>query len=192
MVITRPMPSMPIFFWNDTDGSRYRDSYFATWPGVWDHGDWISETSRGTFIIHGRSDATLNRGGVRLGTAEIYAAVETIPSITGSLVVGVVLPDGDYHMPLFVVLGEGVVLDDDLRVAVRDAIRAHASARHVPDEIIVVPAIPVSHANKRLEVPVKRLLSGRLALDGVNRAVFANPGSIDWFADYAATMRSRA
>ncbi|WP_200261647.1 acetoacetate--CoA ligase [Streptomyces sp. HSG2] len=173
LVVVNPMPSMPIRFWNDPDGTRYHDSYFATYPGVWRHGDWITLTSRGTVVVHGRSDSTLNRQGVRMGSADIYEAVERLPEIKESLVIGVERPDGGYWMPLFVHLTPGAVLDGALTDRVKRTIRENLSPRHVPDEIIEVPAIPHTLTGKRLEVPVKRLLQGT----PLDRAV--NPGSVD-------------
>ncbi|AXG76801.1 acetoacetate--CoA ligase [Streptomyces paludis] len=173
LIVTNPMPSMPIRFWNDPDGSRYRDSYFTMFPGVWRHGDWITLTDHGSVIIHGRSDSTLNRQGVRMGSADIYEAVERLPEIRESLVIGVEEPDGGYWMPLFVQLTEGAVLDDALRDRVRRTIREQLSPRHVPDEILEVPGIPHTLTGKRIEVPVKRLLQGA----PLDRAV--NAGSVD-------------
>ncbi|MYT69226.1 MULTISPECIES: acetoacetate--CoA ligase [unclassified Streptomyces] len=173
LVVTNPMPSMPIRFWNDPDGSRYHDSYFDTYPGVWRHGDWITLTSRGSVVIHGRSDSTLNRQGVRMGSADIYEAVERLPEIRESLVIGLEQPDGGYWMPLFVHLAPGAVLDDDLRSRIKQAIREQLSPRHVPDEIIEAPGVPHTLTGKRIEVPVKRLLQGT----PLEKAV--NPGSID-------------
>ncbi|WP_030906975.1 acetoacetate--CoA ligase [Streptomyces sp. NRRL F-5126] len=173
LVVAGPMPSMPVRFWNDPDGSRYRESYFETYPGVWRHGDWITLTDRGTVIIHGRSDSTLNRQGVRMGSADIYEAVERLPEIRESLVVGIEQPDGGYWMPLFVHLAEGASLDDDLRLRIKQAIRADLSPRHVPDEIIEAPGVPHTLTGKRIEVPVKRLLQG----SRLDKAV--NPGSVD-------------
>ena len=173
LVCTRPIPSMPLYFWNDPDGARLHASYFDTYPGVWRHGDWITVTSRGTVVIHGRSDSTLNRQGVRMGSADIYEVVERLPQIRESLVIGLEQPDGGYWMPLFVVLAEGAVLDDDLRAAVRDALREQLSPRHVPDEVIAVPALPHTLTGKRLEVPVKRILGGTPLAKAVN------PGSLD-------------
>ncbi|MEU0743472.1 acetoacetate--CoA ligase [Streptomyces sp. NPDC006134] len=173
LVVTNPMPSMPIHFWNDPDGSRYHDSYFAVYPGVWRHGDWITVTSRGSVVIHGRSDSTLNRQGVRMGSADIYEAVERLPEIKESLVIGVEQPDGGYWMPLFVHLAPGATLDETLRDRVKRTIRDQLSPRHVPDEIIEVPGIPHTLTGKRIEVPVKRLLQGT----PLEKAV--NPGSVD-------------
>ncbi|MFJ2177485.1 acetoacetate--CoA ligase [Streptomyces sp. NPDC087851] len=173
LIVTQPMPSMPVRFWNDPDGSRYRDSYFEMFPGAWRHGDWITLTDRGSVIIHGRSDSTLNRQGVRMGSADIYEAVERLPEIRESLVIGVEEPDGGYWMPLFVHLAEGAVLDDELRTRVKRTIREQLSPRHVPDEIIEVPGIPHTLTGKRIEVPVKRLLQGT----PLDKAV--NAGSVD-------------
>ncbi|MFI7100536.1 acetoacetate--CoA ligase [Streptomyces sp. NPDC050161] len=173
LVVTRPMPSMPIRFWNDPDGSRYHDSYFDMFPGVWRHGDWITLTSRGSVVIHGRSDSTLNRQGVRMGSADIYEAVERLPEIRESLVIGLELPDGGYWMPLFVHLAPGATLDDDLRTRIKQTIRTELSPRHVPDDIIEAPGVPHTLTGKRIEVPVKRLLQGT----PLDKAV--NPGSVD-------------
>ncbi|MEU9774869.1 acetoacetate--CoA ligase [Streptomyces sp. NPDC047968] len=173
LVVTNPMPSMPVRFWNDPDGSRYRESYFETYPGVWRHGDWITLTETGSVIIHGRSDSTLNRQGVRMGSADIYEAVERLPEIRESLVIGLEEPDGGYWMPLFVHLAPGAVLDDALRDRVKRTIREQLSPRHVPDEIIEVPGVPHTLTGKRIEVPIKRLLQGT----DLARAV--NPGSVD-------------
>ncbi|ARZ71277.1 acetoacetyl-CoA synthetase [Streptomyces albireticuli] len=173
LIVAGPMPSMPIHFWNDPDGSRYRDSYFEMFPGVWRHGDWITLTSRGSVVIHGRSDSTLNRQGVRMGSADIYEAVERLPEIRESLVIGVEEPDGGYWMPLFVHLTPGATLDDALLDRIKSTIRAQLSPRHVPDEVIEVPAIPHTLTGKRIEVPVKRLLQGT----PLEKAV--NPGSVD-------------
>jgi acetoacetyl-CoA synthetase len=151
---------MPLCFWNDPDGTRYRDAYFSSYPGVWRHGDWITLTGHGSVIVHGRSDSTLNRNGVRLGSADIHDVVERLPEITEALVIGAEEPDGGYRMPLFVVLAAGVTLDDPLREKIKEAIRAGASPRHVPDEILEVPGVPHTRTGKKLEVPVKRLLQG--------------------------------
>ncbi|MFD5147085.1 acetoacetate--CoA ligase [Streptomyces sp. NPDC058401] len=173
LVVTNPMPSMPIRFWNDPDGSRYRDSYFEMFPGVWRHGDWITITDHGSVVIHGRSDSTLNRQGVRMGSADIYEAVERLPEIKESLVIGLEEPNGGYWMPLFVHLAPGAVLDEALRSRIKATIREELSPRHVPDEIIEVPGIPHTLTGKRIEVPVKRLLQGAPMAKAVN------PGSVD-------------
>lgn len=160
LVVTQPLPAMPLGIWGDHGGERYHDSYFDTFDGVWRHGDWITITSRGTTVMHGRSDATLNRNGVRLGSADIYEIVERLPEITEALVVGVDRPDGGYWMPLFVVLSPCVRLDEVLREKLRSALRTNASPRHVPDEIIAVPRLPHTRTGKKLEVPIKRILQG--------------------------------
>ncbi|MFC7466985.1 acetoacetate--CoA ligase [Actinomadura keratinilytica] len=173
LVVTNPMPSMPVHFWNDPDGSRYHDSYFDTYEGVWRHGDWITVTDRGSVVIHGRSDSTLNRQGVRMGSADIYEVVERLEEIRESLVIGVEQADGGYWMPLFVHLADGAVLDDALRGKIKKAIRHSLSPRHVPDEVIEVPGVPHTLTGKRIEVPVKRLMQGT----PLEKAV--NPGSVD-------------
>jgi acetoacetyl-CoA synthetase len=173
LVVTEPMPSMPLYFWNDPDGIRYREAYFEPWPGVWRHGDWLEITDRGTCIITGRSDSTLNRGGVRMGTADIYAAVESIPAVLDCVVLGVEQPDGGYWMPLFVQLAPGEELTDELRAQLNAVIREQASPRHVPDEIIAVPGVPHTRTGKRLEVPLKKLFQG------VDPAKAVNVGAVD-------------
>ncbi|WP_031168384.1 acetoacetate--CoA ligase [Streptomyces durhamensis] len=189
LVVTRPMPSMPLYFWNDPDGSCYRDAYFSAYPGVWRHGDWITVTSHGSMIVHGRSDATLNRNGVRLGSADIHDIVEHLPEIAEALVIGAEEPDGGYWMPLFVVLADGVGLDESLCEKIRDAIRTGASPRHVPDEILAVPAIPHTKTGKKLEVPVKRLLQGAHADQVLNPSAVDNPDLIAYFAGLGAERR---
>ncbi|TQN40957.1 acetoacetyl-CoA synthetase [Blastococcus colisei] len=173
LVVTEPMPSMPLYFWNDPSGQRYREAYFEPWPGVWRHGDWLEITERGTCLITGRSDSTLNRGGVRMGTADIYAAVESIPAVVDCVVLGVELRDGGYWMPLFVQLAPGEELTDELAGTIRTAVREQASPRHVPDEIIAVPGVPHTRTGKRLEVPLKKLFQG------VDPAKAVNPGAVD-------------
>jgi acetoacetyl-CoA synthetase len=189
LVVTKPIPSMPLFFWNDPDGARYRDAYFSTYPGVWRHGDWITVTERGSVIIHGRSDSTLNRNGVRLGSADIYDAVEQIPEVTEALVLGVEEGDAGYWMPLFVVLAPGAVLDDALRDRIKTAIRTSASPRHVPDEVIAVRAIPHTRTGKKIEVPVKRLLQGASAEQVLSLGAVDDPSLIADFAAIGAAHR---
>jgi acetoacetyl-CoA synthetase len=189
LVITRPMPSMPLRFWGDKDGSQYRGAYFEQFPGVWTHGDWVIEGADGTFEVLGRSDATLNRSGVRLGSSEIYTALVTVPQIVDSLVLGIDLPEGDYYLPLFVVLADGVVLDPALREAIAQTIRNQASARHIPDDILVAPAIPVTHAGKKIEIPIKRLFMG-VDPSKVDRGSLANPDALDWFVAEAKRFRA--
>ncbi|MFG1667751.1 acetoacetate--CoA ligase [Streptomyces sp. Y7] len=192
LVITEPMPSMPLHFWNDEDGARYRDAYFGTYPGVWRHGDWITVTSHGGIVVHGRSDATLNRMGVRLGSAEIYQAVESLPEVLESLVVGVEEPDGGYWMPMFVALAPDARLDDSLRARIEEAIRTQASPRHVPDEIVRVPAVPHTLTGKRLEVPVKKILLGTPAASAVNAGSVDQPELLALYAELAAERRRGA
>ena len=161
LVITKPMPSMPIAFWNDADGSRYRAAYFEMFPGVWRHGDWITITEHGSIVVHGRSDSTLNRHGIRMGSADIYQAVERLPEIAEALVIGAEQPDGGYWMPLFVVLAEDAELTDELTGPHQATPSvSEVSPRHVPDEILVAPGIPHTRTGKKLEVPIKKLLQG--------------------------------
>ena len=190
MVITEPMPSMPVAFWDDPDGTRYRDAYFDTYPGIWRHGDWMTVTRYGTYVVHGRSDSTINRGGVRMGSADIYAVVDRLPGVAASLVIGAELPDGGYFMPLFVTLAAGTELTPDLIDQIRQDIRARVSPRHVPDEVVAVPAIPMTITGKKLEVPIKRLLQGVPADKAVNRATLANPEALDWFLGYVADRQA--
>ena len=160
LVITRPMPSMPLAFWDDPGGRRLYAAYFSTYPGIWRHGDWITVTGRGSVIIHGRSDATLNRRGIRIGSADIYAIVEALPYVHEALVVGVEEPNDGYWMPMFVVTNDEIELTEHRKAEIRSAIAAGASPRHVPDDIIQVAAIPHTRTGKKLEVPVKRILGG--------------------------------
>lgn len=186
MVITKPMPSMPVAFWGDPDGEVYRSSYFEEFPGVWRHGDAITLTERGTVIIHGRSDATLNRNGIRLGSAEIYDAVESLPDVADSLVVGVERPDGGYWMPLFVVASDMAEDHELVGRRIRDRLRERTSPRHVPDEVIFVPALPHTRTGKKLEVPVKRLLSGQTAGEVASLGAVDNVDALRWFVDFKA------
>jgi acetoacetyl-CoA synthetase len=185
LVVTEPMPSMPLYFWGDPEGKRYRESYFEMFPGVWRHGDFVTVTSRGTVVVHGRSDSTINRQGVRMGSADIYDAVERLPEVAESLVIGAELPDGGYYLPLFVVLAAGAVLDDDLRSRINDAIRTEVSPRHVPDEIIEAPGVPHTLTGKRIEVPIKRLLQGHPVEGAVNLGALDRPELIDFYAEFA-------
>jgi acetoacetyl-CoA synthetase len=187
LVVTAPMPTMPVSLWNDPDGSRYRNTYFGHFPGVWRHGDWVTLTDRGSLVIHGRSDATLNRKGVRLGSADIYDVVEKVPGVSESLVVGMDLPDADYWMPLFVVLDEGVALDDALTTTIRVRLREQASPRHVPDAIFAVPAIPHTRTGKKLEVPVKRILGGARVEDVLSLGAVDDPAALDAFVELVRT-----
>jgi acetoacetyl-CoA synthetase len=186
LVITAPMPSMPVGFWGDPDGSRYREAYFDVYPGVWRHGDWITISSRGTCVITGRSDATLNRGGVRLGTAEFYSVVEGMPEVVDSVVVHLEDPDGGAgELLLFVVLAEGAALDDALRARIVRELRSALSPRHVPDEIYQVRAVPRTLSAKKLEVPVKRILTGTPAEAAAAKGALANPESLAAFEELA-------
>lgn len=185
LVITEPMPSMPVAFWNDLDGARYRAAYFDTYPGAWRHGDWITRTAHGSIIVHGRSDSTLNRHGIRMGSADIYQAVEQLPEITDALVIGAEQPDGAYWMPLFVVLADGSTLTDDLTARIRTTIRTRTSPRHVPDDIIQAPAIPRTRTGKKLEVPIKKLLQGADPTTIVDPSAVDNPDLFTWYAQFA-------
>ncbi len=188
LVITEPMPSMPLYFWNDPDGSRYRASYFETYPGIWRHGDWIEITSRGTAIIYGRSDSTINRQGVRMGTSEIYRAVLAVPEVADALVVDVPRPGTEGWMPLFVVLAEGATLDDALVGEIKRQVREQCSPRHVPDEVFEIPEVPRTLSGKALEVPVKRILMGTPPEQAASRDSLANPGALDYFVELAARL----
>jgi acetoacetyl-CoA synthetase len=189
LVLTEPLPSMPLFLWGDEDGSRYRESYFEPWPGVWRHGDWIEITSRGTAIIYGRSDSTINRGGVRMGTAEIYRAVLAVDEVVDALVVDVPRDGMESWMPLFVVLRDGVELDDDLVARIRQRVREDCSPRHVPDEVIAVREVPRTLSGKILEIPVKRILTGADPDRVASRDSLVNPQSLDYFVQLAAATK---
>ncbi|KHL15093.1 acetoacetyl-CoA synthetase [Mumia flava] len=183
LVITAPMPSMPVGFWGDDDRSRYHAAYFEQYPGVWRHGDWITIHPDGSCVISGRSDATLNRGGVRLGTAEFYAVVESLDEVADSLVVHLEDPDGGPgRLLLFVVPAEGVEADDQLRTTIAGALRTNLSPRHVPDELHVVPAVPRTLSGKKLEVPVKKILRGAEVDEAASRGALQNPDSLEAFA----------
>jgi acetoacetyl-CoA synthetase len=187
LVITAPMPSMPVGLWGDADGSRMRAAYFEPWPGVWRHGDWLTITERGSCVITGRSDATLNRGGVRIGTAEFYGVVEALPEVADSLVVH--LEDaggGAGELLLFVALRDGRRLDDELRRRIADELRQELSPRHVPDRIEAVPGVPRTLSGKKLEVPVKRILLGASPEVAASRDALADPSALDPFVRLAA------
>jgi acetoacetyl-CoA synthetase len=186
MVIRQPMPSMPIYFWNDPKYERYLDSYFDTYPGLWRHGDWVQLTERNTLVILGRSDATLNRQGVRIGTAEIYRAVDQISGITDSLIVNLERPNGDHYMPLFVHLAEGQALDQALIDAVKRTLRETYSPRHVPDELVEVQQIPYTISGKKLEAPVKKILMGKPVEKAANPGSMRNPEALDFFVQFRA------
>jgi len=188
LVITEPMPSMPLYLWGDEDGSRYRASYFEHYPGIWRHGDWIEITSRGTAVIYGRSDSTINRQGVRMGTSEIYRAVQGVPEITDALVVDVPRPGTEGWMPLFVVLREGAELDDELRATIKSRIREQCSPRHVPNEIYAIAQVPRTLSGKVLEVPVKRILMGEAPERAASRDSLANPAALDYFVELQSQL----
>ncbi len=185
LVITQPMPSMPLYLWDDPEGRRLRESYFDTFPGVWRHGDWVQITSRGTAVIYGRSDSTINRGGVRMGTSEIYRAVLAVEEVVDALVVDVPDGEGGTWMPLFVVLREGLELDDDLAKAIGTRIREDCSPRHVPDEVRQIAEVPRTLSGKVLEVPVKRILMGDDPERVASRESLANPQALDAFVAMA-------
>jgi acetoacetyl-CoA synthetase len=189
LVITRPMPSMPVGFWNDADGSRYRESYFDQYPGVWRHGDFFKVNARGGSFVLGRSDATLNRHGVRIGTAEVYRALTEVAEIDDALIVNLDLPGGGFFMPLFVKLHGALELDDALREKIRARMRHEYSARHVPDKIYQVSAIPYTLTGKKMEVPVRRILMGVPVDKAVNRAAMSNVEALDYFVEYVHEQR---
>jgi acetoacetyl-CoA synthetase len=188
LVITEPLPCMPVAFWNDPGGERYRESYFSTFPGVWRHGDWIEITERSTAIITGRSDSTINRGGVRMGTSEIYGAVLALDEVVDALVVDVPREGAEALMPMFVVLREGAELDEELEAAIRRRIREDASPRHVPTAIFRVDRVPRTLSGKVLEVPVKRILMGAAPEEAASRESLADPGALDFFVDLAKRL----
>ena len=191
LVVTEPMPSMPVYFWGDEDGSRYRGSYFEMFPGVWRHGDWIEITSRGTAVIYGRSDSTINRSGIRMGTSEIYRAVLSLDEIVDALVVDVPRPGTEGWMPLFVVLREGAEVNDELRKEIARRVRERCSPRHVPDEVFAIAEVPRTLSGKVLEVPVKRILMGTPAEQAASRDSLANPAALDYFTEMAARLDER-
>lgn len=184
LVITEPMPSMPIYFWNDESGERYMDSYFDVYPGIWRHGDFIKITSRGSAVIYGRSDATINRGGIRMGTSEIYSALEEVPEVLDSLVVDIPITSEQSYMPLFVVLKEGAQLTEDVKKRIIQVIRQNCSPRHVPNEILTVDELPKTLNGKKLEVPIKKILMGIPLDKAVNLGSLANPDTLHYFIEY--------
>lgn len=190
LVITRPMPSMPLFFWNDAGSARYRESYFEVFPGVWRHGDWIRFTPERTSVIYGRSDSTINRFGIRMGTAEIYRVVEALPEVRDSLVVDLEYLGRPSFMPLFVVLAPGAVLTDELKARICHEIKTKASARHVPNDVVQVQDIPRTLSGKKMEVPVRKLLLGAPAEKVASRDSMQNPDSFDFFVEYGRARES--
>ncbi|CAB1367922.1 acetoacetate--CoA ligase [Denitratisoma oestradiolicum] len=192
LVLTAPIPSMPICFWNDPGMERYRQTYFDVYPEVWRHGDWVTIHEDGSAVIHGRSDSTLKRMGVRMGTSDLYRAVEEVPEVADSLVVGVEPPGRDYLILLFVVLKPGLQLDAPLRQRILDAIRLRLTPRHVPDQIHQIDEVPMTLTGKKLEVPVKRLLAGEVFARAVNLGAVRNPESLNYFLSLAAQLRAAA
>jgi acetoacetyl-CoA synthetase len=189
LVITEPMPSMPVGLWDDAGDERYRESYFADFPGVWRQGDFFRINKRGGCFVLGRSDATLNRHGVRIGTAEVYAVLASVDEVVDAIIVNLDLPGGRFFMPLFVQLADGLRLDDRIEDKIRDRLRREYTPRHVPDQIIQVPEIPVTLTGKKMEVPVRRILRGVPADEAANPNAMANPAALDFFAAHAATQR---
>ncbi len=185
MVVTRPMPSMPVFFWNDPGGERYRSSYFEMYPGIWRHGDWVKISKQGSLAIFGRSDATLNRQGVRIGTSEIYQAVNKVQAVKDSLVVNLELPGGKHYMPLFVTMHEGFVLDDAVKSEINSRLRSEFSPRHVPDEIVETPDIPYTISGKKMEAPVKKILLGFPLDKAASVDAMRNPEALAFFTEFA-------
>lgn len=190
LVITQPMPSMPLYFWNDEGGKRYKESYFETFDGLWRHGDWIRFTPSGSAVIYGRSDSTINRFGIRMGTAEIYRVVEEVPEVRDSLVVDLEYLGRESYMPLFVVLKPGHVLDSALKERIAKEIRTRASARHVPNEVFEVSEIPRTLTGKKMEVPVRKLLLGMARDKVASSDAMANPASLDFFVALAAKLNA--
>jgi len=188
LVVTEPMPSMPLYLWGDEDGSRYRESYFEMFPGTWRHGDWLELTRRGTAVIYGRSDSTINRGGIRMGTSEIYRAVLDVDDVLDALVVDVPRPGTDGWMPLFVVLREGAELDEELPREIARRVRERCSPRHVPDEVFQIDEVPRTLSGKVLEVPVKRILMGTPPEKAASRDSLANPAALDYFVAMAGRL----
>ena len=190
LVIVKPMPSMPVFIWDDTDGAKYKDAYFDVYPGVWRHGDWLEITDRGTGILHGRSDATINRSGIRIGTAEIYRSVLAVEEVLDAVVVD--LPREGYEdgwMPLFVVLRDGATLTPSLAARITARLRADCSARHVPNDVFQVPEIPRTASGKVPEVPIKRILMGEEPARALSVGSLANPGSLATFVTMASELQ---
>lgn len=192
LVITEPMPSMPLYFWNDPNMARYRESYFELFPGIWRHGDWIKLNARNGAVIYGRSDSTINRQGVRMGTSEIYQAVERIPEVIDSLIIDLELLGRESYMPLFVVLRPGVTLDDDLKNRINAQIRAEISPRHLPNAIFAIQEVPYTLSGKKMEVPVRKILLGHPVEKAANLGAMRNPQSIDYFVQFAQQLSQPA
>lgn len=189
LVITKPLPSMPIFFWNDPDGQKYYHSYFDVYPGVWRHGDWIKITPDGSAVIYGRSDSTINRKGIRMGSSEIYRVVEDIPEVVDSLIIGLERPGGNYYMPLFVVMKPGSELDDALKNKICARLRTSLTPHHVPDDIVVIAEVPRTLSGKKLEVPIKKLFLGTPLEKAVSVGALGNPQSVQFFLEFAQKLQ---
>jgi len=185
LVVTEPMPSMPIYFWRDEGMHRYRESYFETYPGVWRHGDWVKVTPSGGVVIYGRSDSTINRQGVRVGTSELYRVIEAVPEVIDSLVIDLEMLGRASYMPLFVVLRDGAVLDAALVNKIKQAVRVGLSARQVPDDIIEIKDVPRTLNGKKMEVPVKKILLGMPLEKVANIGSVANPQALQFFVEFA-------
>ncbi|WP_188455986.1 acetoacetate--CoA ligase [Virgibacillus oceani] len=185
LVLTEPFPSMPIYFWNDDDGSRLHDSYFDDFPGIWRHGDYLKVTDRNTCVIYGRSDATINRGGVRIGTSEIYSAVDQVKQVADSLIVDVPDSNGDSFVPLFVVMKDDLELTETIKKEIKKQVKEHCSPRHVPSAIYQVTDIPKTLNGKKLEIPIKKILMGKSIDKVVNKGSLGNPKSLDYFVKFA-------
>ncbi len=192
LVCTKPFPSMPLYFWGDNDGSRYRDSYFGEWPGIWRHGDWLTVHEDGSCTISGRSDATINRHGVRMGTAEVYAAVEQLPAVADSMIIDLEDTQGGSKLVMFVVPSEGKAVDGDTRGAIAAAIRTSLSPRFVPDQLIAAPGIPRTLSGKKQELPIKRLFAGWPAARVINADASATPDVLPWYIDQAQAWQRDA
>lgn len=190
LVVRKPMPSMPLYLWGDRNFEKYKSSYFDTYPGIWRHGDSITINERGGCFVHGRSDATLNRYGVRIGSAEIYRTLDTVPEIEDSLIVCVEEPDGGYFMPLFVQLKRDIEITEDLTASIKSRLRKDRSPRHVPDVIVAAPEIPYTITAKKMEVPVRKLLMGVPPESAASRGSMRNPKVLDWYARFAAQRRA--
>lgn len=189
LVLTEPFPSMPIYFWNDDDGSRLHESYFDVFPGIWRHGDYLKVTDRHTCVIYGRSDATINRGGIRIGTSEIYRAVDQVKEVADSLIVDIPDGKGDSYVPLFVLMKEGMELTDEIKQAIKKQIRTQCSPRHTPTSIYSVPDLPKTLNGKKLEIPVKKILMGKSVDKVVNQGSLSNPNSLDYFVEFAKELQ---
>jgi acetoacetyl-CoA synthetase len=185
------MPSMPIYFWNDLQDERYKTSYFDMYPNIWRHGDWIKFTDRGSCIIYGRSDSTINRQGIRMGTSEIYRAVESLPEIIDSLIVDLELLGRESYMPLFVVISSGADLNNRLRQQIKEVIRRDISPRHVPDEIFAIDEVPYTLSGKKMEVPVRRIMLGEPVEEAINPGAMRNPQSVGFFVQFSEALAAR-